>query len=338
VTHILGLRAFGSQLLCEQVVGRGLRRMDYTPDPATGRLTEEYVDVYGVPFSVIPFKGRESGAANPEDAPKNHVQSLPERAQYLIRFPIIDGYVVALRSNLVHADVDAIEPIVLEPDRNPTAVFVKPQVSHRIGGPGGSFAQELQDRQEFYESTHLQTIKFEIAREAVRQLTEAGGQSAKLALASRHQLFPQVYRIVEQYVDRRISARECDMRELGLQTYMQRTVERLVAAIEPDVESGEPPLLPLLNRSRPMGDTSRVSFKTIRPCVPTTKSQIDQVVADTGSWEQAAVFRLEQSPLVAAYARNDHLELSLPYDYLGTPSAYFPDFVVRLASGRHILL
>ncbi len=57
VTHILGIRAFGSQLLCEQVVGRGLRRLDYKPDPATGLLGEEYVDVYGIPFSVIPFKG-----------------------------------------------------------------------------------------------------------------------------------------------------------------------------------------------------------------------------------------------------------------------------------------
>ncbi|MEJ7639675.1 MAG: hypothetical protein WKF75_17305 [Singulisphaera sp.] len=58
VTHILGLRAFRSQLLCEQVVGRGLRRMDYTPDPTTGLLTAEYADVYGIPFSIIPFKGR----------------------------------------------------------------------------------------------------------------------------------------------------------------------------------------------------------------------------------------------------------------------------------------
>ena len=62
-----GLRAFGSQLLCEQVVGRGLRRMDYTPDPETGLLTEEYVDVYGIPFSIIPFKGRETKKAAPED-------------------------------------------------------------------------------------------------------------------------------------------------------------------------------------------------------------------------------------------------------------------------------
>ncbi len=340
VTHILGLRAFGSQLLCEQVVGRGLRRMDYTPDPVTGLLTEEYVDVYGVPFSIIPFKGRESGAPGPEDAPKNHVRSMPERARYSIRFPLVDGYVAALRSNLVHARVSEIEPLLLEPDRNPTAVYVTPQVGYHAGAPGAStgFQRELQDRQAYYASTHLQTIKFEIAREIVRRLTEAAAPKAKIALASRHQLFPQIFRIVDQYVDTRVSARGCDMRELGLETYMQRTVERLLAAIEPDADAGEPPLLPLLNRSRTMGDTSRVSFKTVRPCVPTTKSEIDQVVADTGSWEQAAVFRLEQSAAVDAYARNDHLELAIPYEYLGISSSYYPDFVVRLTNGLHLLL
>ena len=128
------------------------------------------------------------------------------------------------------------------------------------------------------------------------------------------------------------------MRELGLETYMRRAVERLIAAIEPDESAGEPPLLPILNRSTPVGDTSRVNFKTMRPCIPARKSQIDQVVADTGSWEQAAVFRLEESPLVAAYARNDHLELSIPYEFLGTPHMYYPDFLVRLTSGLSVLV
>jgi type III restriction enzyme len=340
VTHILGLRAFGSQLLCEQVVGRGLRRMDYTPDPTTGLLTEEYVDVYGVPFSVIPFKGREPGGTGPDDGPKNHVRSLPERAAFLLRFPVVEGYVIALRNNLIRADVATIEPIILEPDRNPTAVFVKPQVGHQVGTPGsvGGFTLELQNRQAYYESTHLQTITFEIAREIVRRLTDATAGPARFALTSRHQLFPQVYRIVDAYVNTRVSARGCDTRELGLDTYMSRTVERLVGAIEPDDTAGEPPLLPVLNRSQPIGDTSRVSFKTIRPCVPTVKSQIDQVVADTDTWEQAAVFRLEQSPLVASYARNDHLELAVPYEFLGTPHAYYPDFLVRLTNGLSILL
>ena len=89
VTHVLGLRAFGSQLLCEQVVGRGLRRMDYTVDPQTGMLTEEYVDIYGVPFSLIPFKGRETKAPAPVDRPKNHVRALDERAR--LRNPLPGG-------------------------------------------------------------------------------------------------------------------------------------------------------------------------------------------------------------------------------------------------------
>src|ERR1039458_7193196 len=105
VTHILGLRAFKSQLLCEQVVGRGLRRMDYTPDPQTGLLTAEYVDIFGVPFSLIPFKGREpGGGAPPEDRPKHEVMSLPERKAFEIRFPIVEGYVVSLKRNLVTCD------------------------------------------------------------------------------------------------------------------------------------------------------------------------------------------------------------------------------------------
>jgi type III restriction enzyme len=89
VTHILGVRAFGSQLLCEQVVGRGLRRMNYDPDPETKLLPEEFVDVYGIPFSVIPFKGRPVDKATPEDKPKNHVCSLDDRAHMEIRFPVV---------------------------------------------------------------------------------------------------------------------------------------------------------------------------------------------------------------------------------------------------------
>ncbi|MDE0554788.1 MAG: DEAD/DEAH box helicase family protein, partial [Candidatus Poribacteria bacterium] len=92
VTHILGLRAFTSQLLCEQVVGRGLRRMNYTPDPETGLLTEEYVDVYGIPFSVIPFRGRRTNARVTDDKPKNHFRALPEREHLEIRFPVVEGY------------------------------------------------------------------------------------------------------------------------------------------------------------------------------------------------------------------------------------------------------
>ena len=176
VTHILGLRAFHSQLLCEQVVGRGLRRMDYTPDPQTGLLTPEYVDIFGVPFSLIPFKGREpKKGPPPEDRPKNEVMALPERKQFEIRFPVVEGYAVALQHNLIKCEVAGMEQTRVNPWEIPTAAFLRPQVGYQIGHPGvyGGFGFEPVDRAEYYRSVHPQTIECEIAREVVRGLTDA---------------------------------------------------------------------------------------------------------------------------------------------------------------------
>jgi type III restriction enzyme len=343
VTQILGLRAFHSQLLCEQVVGRGLRRMDYTPDPETGLLTEEYVDVYGIPFSLIPFKGRETKKPAPEDKPKNHVIALPQRSMFEIRFPVVESYAFALTRNAIKADVQSIPKLVLEPDRTPTATFVKPQVGYQVGQmlPGG-FETVEQNREEFYRTWHVQTIKFEIARQVTWVLAEGrGSRKAKLKYQARHQLFPQVLRIVEQYVGARVDWRGCPKGELAVEKYLTRTVERLVDAIEPDEDAGEPPLMPILNRYKPTGSTRDVNFKTVRPCFGTTYSHVNLVVADTQTWEQSAAFRIEQAVragIVACYARNDHLEFSIPYEFEGIPYAYIPDFLVKLANGVTLIL
>jgi type III restriction enzyme len=200
----------------------------------------------------------------------------------------------------------------------------------------------LQDRQAFYESTHLQTIEFEIARQVVALLTQGSkDRTAKMRLQSRHQLFPDVYRIVHRYVATKVKSGACDPRELGLAMYVQRAVERLVAAIEPNDDAGEPPLLPLLNRYREIGTTGWVDFKTTRPTYPTYRSHIDQVVADTQTWEQSAAFRLEEActkRLATFYAKNDHMEFSIPYEYQGVSHGYLPDFLVRLADGRTVVL
>ncbi len=348
VTHILGLRAFGSQLLCEQVVGRGLRRMDYTPNPETGLLTEEYVDVYGIPFSVIPFKGRSTHTPAPEDKPKNRVQAKPERAAYRIRFPVVEGYAFALRQNAIKADVDRMEPLVLEPWVEPTAVFVKPLAGYQMGAPSvlgpGEFVE--QDREEYYRTTHPQTIAFEVARQVVSMLVGDGrtavdpSGSARLRLQSRHQLFPQVLRLMLQYLERKVDRRGCHPCELGQEIYVRRMVERMVAAIEPDDTQGEAPLMPILNRYKPIGTTEEVDFLTVRPCHGTQRSHINQVVLDT-AWESSAAFRLEQACLagtVKFYARNDHLGFVIPYEYMGISHGYEPDFLVKLADDRTLIL
>ena len=345
VTHILGLRAFESQLLCEQVVGRGLRRMDYTPDPETGLLTEEYVDVYGIPFSVIPYKGRPTGQRQPIDKPKNHVRAIPERKHLELRFPVVEGYTFDLKKNLITADVSAMETLRIEPANEPTAVFVKPRVGYEHGKPTlfgpGDF--EAQDREAFYASSHIQQIQFQIARRVVDGLLGFTGngaaQNGRLGIpASRHQLFPQVYRYVAEYVEAKVDFAGVNRCELGLDRYMKRVSERLMDSIQPDDEKGEPPLLPILNRYSPVGRTADVDFKTVQPVHATAKSHVNQVVLDTKTWESAAAFRLEQSRLVVSYAKNDHLGLNIPYEFDRVSHYYEPDFLIRLVGGATLIV
>ena len=345
VTHILGLRAFHSQLLCEQVVGRGLRRMDYTPDPKTGLLTAEYVDIFGVPFSFIPFKGREPGGGPPpEDRPKHEIMALPGRKQFEIRFPIVEGYVVDLKRDLIQCNVHQVERIGLDPWSTPTAAFVRPQVGYQIGHPSahGGFGFTEVNRHEYYASMHPQTIAFEIAREIVRELTEtAHAGKETLKRQSRVTLFPQVLRIVQEYIATRVEFCGLDPCEIGLQTYAQRIVSLLVAAIMPDDAKGETPLLPRLNRYKPIGSTENVHFKTVKPVVITQASHLNLVACDTDSWEQATVFQLEKlakEGIVTCYARNDRLEFNIPYEIYGNPRVYEPDFLVKLPSPLTVIL
>lgn len=345
VTHILGLRAFHSQLLCEQVVGRGLRRMDYTPDPVTGLLTAEYVDIFGVPFSLIPFKGRDpKGGPPPEDRPKHEVMALPERKAYEIRFPVVEGYVVSLQRNLVTADISKVERTKLDPWSVPTAAFVRPQVGYQIGHASAhsGFGFDLVDRQEYYDSVHSQTIEFEIAREVVRALTDAAHPGKeRLRRESRGTLFPQVLRIVQSYIRDRVDLNGLHPCEVGLQTYAQRIIGLLIAAIRPDDGKGEAPLLPRLNRSRPIDSTERVRFKTVKPVQITGASHLNFVACDTTSWEQAAMFQLEKlakEGVVYCYARNDRLEFNIPYELYGNPHVYEPDFIVRLSNAVSVVL
>lgn len=218
VTHILGIRVIGSQLLCEQVVGRGLRRMDYTPTKTEdGRelLTEEYVDVYGIPFSVIPFKGRAVNATATEDKPKQHVMALAERAAMEIKFPVVEGYAFSLSKNLIKCDVASMESMVVEPHREPTATFLTATVGYKVGhAASGTLLLPLvpQDRHTYYEQNHIETIKFNLARIIVEALSNAAhqgteGKARVFRLQSKHQLFPQVFAVVDRYVGRRSTSR-----------------------------------------------------------------------------------------------------------------------------------
>ncbi len=105
--------------------------------------------------------------------------------------------------------------------------------------------------------------------------------------------------------------------------------QRISDAIEPDTEAGEPPLLPIIERFRPVGSTAEVLFRTVRPCRGTTKSHVSHVV-EHSKWEHTVAYYLERSPHVISYVKNDHLDLVIPYEYLGHRHNYVPDYLVRL--------
>jgi type III restriction enzyme len=353
VTQVLGLRAFGSQLLCEQVVGRGLRRMSYEPDPATGLLAEEYVDVYGIPFSAIPYKGRPVDKPAPEDKPKNRVWALPDREEMEIRFPIVEGYVFETTRGLLKCNVDEIEPLRIDSRLEPTATYLRPTAGYLDTSQAGAMPFEFikQDREHYYGQTHLQAIFFQIAQRIVDQLlapsrANADKKSRVMRLQSRHMLFPQVFSFVQRYVQNKVDFNGEDKRELGLEKYAVLLVERLRENIHPDDSAGEPPLLPVLNRYRPHGSTAGVDFVTLRPVLSTRRSHLNAVVLDSGSptnptWEAAAAKLLdsdEAEGLVKFYARNAHLGLDIPYEYLGNDQNYRPDFLVRLSNDVTLLL
>jgi type III restriction enzyme len=338
VTHILGLRAFGSQLLCEQVVGRGLRRVNYDDfDPDTGLLREEYVDVYGIPFEVIPFKKRPITHPPAPPKPITWVHALDERRPFEIHFPRVEGIICDVTEGIT-VDWEAVEPLEIDRSTAPTQTISRPRVGYQLGGAGVQGVGEivLQTRAEFYENVRLQEIEYDLAARVTAALADA--KEGKLRHSARHLLFPHVLGIVRHFREEKVLHHGTNPKEIGILRYVEMTTQRLVTAIRPLERSGETRLIPRLERYRPIGSTGEVTFNTTRRCQPTFKSHISHVVLDTDTWEGSAAFHLETSPHVLAYARNDHLDFVIPYEFLGQPRTYIPDFLVKLTDGTTLVL
>ena len=335
VTQVFGLRAFQSQLLCEQVVGRGLRRMNYDFDLDEHGVpqNEEYVDIYGIPFEVIPTKKKPGGPPLPLKE-SFLVKARPERAALRIEFPRVEGFVWQVRSR-ISADVDAIPVLLIEPGKEPTETISVARVGYHtafsMNAPGEAL---LTTRAAFYAENRSQRVEYLIAGRVVEALLA----HERFKFHARQLLFPQALDIVRAYLERRVVYNGMDRRELGLEKYVQLIVERLSDAIRPADEAGASLLLPRIERFRPRGSTEEVLFRTTRPVRAAVKSHISHVVLDTATWEASTAFHLETSPFVVAYARTDHMGFAIPYTFAGAGHSFFPDFLVRLANGATLVL
>jgi type III restriction enzyme len=324
VTHIVGLRPFMSQLLCEQVVGRGLRRASYEVGP-DGKFTEEVSKVLGVPFEVIPFKANPAGAVAPREK-RHHVFAVPEKAEFEIRFPRVEGYTQAIR-NRVTVDWDSVSTLRLEPGKIPPEVQLKGLSVTNAGkqslhGPGKLSDADLKA---YREKRRIQELVFQCANVLTKNYLEAG----KAAIPA-HALFPQVMQIVRRYVDTRVTVEPpADKKDLFLAPYWGWLIERLMEAIHPDTKEGEAREIPIYEKMRGPGSTAEVAFDTSRDVREIVHSHLNYVVADTTKWEQSAAYYIDRHGDVFSFVKNDHLGFAIPYLHNGEPHDYRPDFIIR---------
>jgi type III restriction enzyme len=325
VTHIVGLRPFMSQLLCEQVVGRGLRRVSYDVGE-NGKFTEEVAQVFGVPFEVIPFKANQGGAP-PPPVKRYHVHAIPTKSQFEIRFPRVEGYTQAIR-NRVTVDWSKIPELVLDGQSIPKEVEMKGALLNNKGrpsvtGPGRVAEVSLAP---YHAKLRIQELVFDMARDLTRDFL-----AQRDTQLPAHVLFPQLVEIVRRYVMDRVTViPPASRKDLFLSPYYGWVIERLVGAIQPDTSLGEVPEIPRYESARPPGSTGEVSFWTSRDVREVVKSHVNFMVADTKTWEQSVAYTLDKSDLVEAFVKNAGLGFAIPYLNNGQTHDYVPDFIARL--------
>ncbi|MGY0619874.1 DEAD/DEAH box helicase family protein [Lysobacter sp. A378] len=334
VTHIMGLRAFTSQLLCEQVIGRGLRRVGYDTEPVVGPdgverqlFKPEFVNVFGVPLSVF----QDIGGGDPPPPPKSstQIESLEERNSLEIRWPNVLRVDAIVRHGLA-LDWAKMEPLKLDPAKTPLAAELAPA----LGGANAWDQITEIDLEKLPDEFRLQRLVFQAARKAYDHLRDQfTGTPEYLAF--------QLIRLIEKF----LSSDRLDVPSLFHQEPLRK---RILVSLNMDVvvqhllryliEQNQERIEPVFDEEYPIGSTRYMrTWYTTRACQAAQKSQISHMVAD-GAWEAHAANVLETSKLVQSYAKNDHLGFQVYYMWNGAKRRYIPDFLLRLSNGKTLAL
>uniref|UniRef100_E6PG78 Type III restriction enzyme, res subunit n=1 Tax=mine drainage metagenome TaxID=410659 RepID=E6PG78_9ZZZZ len=315
VTHVLGVRAFGTQLLCEQVIGRALRRQSYDLND-DGRFNVEYADVLGVPFD---FTAKPVPA--PVQQPKKifHVHAVsPDRDALTIRFPRVAGYRIELPTERFDAQFTPDSVLTLTPELiGPTETLNSGIVGEQANLNLKYTADERPSRIVFELTSYLMQNKWE------------PGKGPQL------HLFGQFKRIVRQWLD---SCLECKggtfPAQLGYATIADMACDRIIAAIVRS-QVGEKRPKVVLDPYTPEGSTASVNFYTSKDSYETDprRSHLSYAVLDSG-WEGEFCRVVEEHPLVRAYVKNQGMGFEVPYRLGSEMKRYIPDFIVRIDDGH----
>lgn len=315
VTHILGVRAFGTQLLCEQVVGRGLRRMSYATNEQ-GMFDPQYAEVYGVPFSFIPSAG---STTKPKPGPTpTRVRALEERIECEITFPRIIGYRYELKRERLDVSFTQDSQLAISTADLPT----RTEMASIIGEADQHTLYGLKDKRLNEVDFHLSALLLEHC------LNDKDGNN-------KPWLFPQLLDIVRRWRDECLVCKDDTFPQMLLLTeYAHTAVEKIYQAIVTS-NSGEKTLLPIPRPYDTLGSTRYVDFDTARDVYRThpEKCHVSHVVLDSG-WEAKLAETLEEMEEVVHYVKNFQLGFTIPYTINGEEHQYNPDYIIQIDDGH----
>jgi type III restriction enzyme len=318
VTHVLGVRAFGTQLLCEQVIGRALRRQSYDLNEETGLFNVEYADVLGIPFD---FTAKPVVA--PPQPPRETVQVKavrPDRDALEIRFPRVSGYRIELPEERLTAAFNADSVLELTPD------LVGPSITRNAGIIGEQVDLSL----EHLADLRASTVLFHLTKRLIYTKWRDAGEEPKLAL------FGQLKRIAKHWLDQCLVCKGGTYpAQLLYQELADMACERITAAIT-RAEIDRRPIKAVLDPYNPTGSTRHVQFttsKTFRWQTDPRRCHINWVILDS-DWEAEFCRVAESHPRVRAYVKNHNLGFEVPYQFGSQSRQYRPDFIVLVDDGR----
>ena len=316
VTHVLGVRAFGTQLLCEQVIGRALRRQSYDLNE-DGLFNVEYADVLGIPFDFT----AEPVVPKPKPPRETiHVKAMsPERDHLEIQFPRVEGYRAELPEERLEADFNEDSVLELTPD------LVGPSETKNAGIIGEGVDLTIQHLGDVRPST----LVFKLTtRLLTTKWRDTGGDV-------EFYLFPQLKAITSKWIKECLVCRgNTYPAQLMYQELADMACERITQAITRTL-AGESPIKAILDPFNPTGSSQHVNLYSSKPLRWETSSELCHInwcILDS-EWEGEFCRVVEGHPKVISYVKNHGLNFEVPYQYGSTNKKYRPDFIVHVDDG-----
>jgi type III restriction enzyme len=328
VTHIMGLRAFSSQLLCEQVIGRGLRRVSYEVGE-DGLFEAEYVNIFGVPFSFLPHEG---GDTSPRPvSPKTKIEPVAEKSEHEISFPNVLRIDPVYKPKLT-LNWDTVKTLELDPYE----AITETELAAVIAGKPNATVKSAIGLEQISEDTRIQTIIFKVASTIYNAEKRADWKGSK------ENFLAQLVRLVDEFIaSDKIQVKhdlfhlDNSKRKILIILNMNKIVQHIWTEIR--AENSEK-LTAIFDKEHPIRSSANVrTWYTSKPCEWLNKSHISHCVYDS-TWEASEAYFLEKSELVQSFVKNDHLGFVIFYNFKGVIRKYYPDFIIRLTNGECLIL